>query len=230
MNGEGVMSEKEYASSAEESEVLADGAPVVMPVLPIELLVESAEQFKALGEPVRWRILGVIQHRAATAKQIATILQMAPGTIGHHLQVLEGAGLVQVVARRQTHGIIAKYYTRTARIFKFAFASEVTGSTSISLDIVTKGREDLLEMLSQQERGEDEEEMVCAAGLPRARLSPARLVYYRQRLNALIDEMLHEPEDASGEVFDLLVALFKAPAYVQGDGDEHRNRADEQDI
>ena len=211
-------------SQFEQNEVLANDVPVTMPVLPSELLVDSAAQFKALGEPVRWRMLGVIQHRPATAKQIADILHMAPGTINHHLQVLESAGLVQVVARRQTHGIVAKYYTRTARVFKFAFSAEVTGSTSVSLDIVTRGRDDLMETLGQGDIAEAED-AVCSAGLPRARLSAERAGYYRKRLNDLTDEMLHEPDDPSGQVYDLLVALFRAPAYVQGDGDEQQ-RAD----
>ncbi len=206
---------------SEDNEVLADDVPVVMPTLPSELLVESATQFKALGEPVRWRVLGVIQHRPATAKQVADILHMAPGTINHHLQVLEGAGLAQVVARRLTHGIVAKYYTRTARIFKFAFSSEVTGNTSVSLDIVTKARQDLLETLEQGDMRE-EENTVWSVGLPRARLSAERVAYYRQRLNDLIGEMLREPEDPGSQVYDLLVALFKAPAYVQGDENEQQ--------
>src|SRR5262249_19643406 len=98
---------------------LPEDVPVEMPTLPLTLTLTTAQQFKAFGDPVRVRILGIIQQQPATAKQIAGQLGIPPGTIGHHLQVLERAGLAQVVARRLVRGIVAKYYTRTARLFNF---------------------------------------------------------------------------------------------------------------
>jgi DNA-binding transcriptional ArsR family regulator len=52
-----------------------------------------------------------------TTKQLATRLDGTPGAIGHHLRVLERAGLARIVALRLTKGIVAKYYARTARLF-----------------------------------------------------------------------------------------------------------------
>src|SRR5689334_22783650 len=103
---------------SKEEDVLPEGVPVHMPELPARLVVNTAQQFTALGDPMRWRVLGVIQSQPATAKQIASQLKIAPGTAGHHLQVLEAAGLARVVARRLlVHGIVAKYYARSARLF-----------------------------------------------------------------------------------------------------------------
>ena len=102
-----------------EAPLLPEDIPVEMPRLPLVLTLKRPDQFKAFGDPVRTRILGIIQQRPATAKQIAVILDAPPGTIGHHLQVLEAAGLARVAARRLIRGIVAKYYTRTARVFNF---------------------------------------------------------------------------------------------------------------
>ncbi|MBO0797133.1 MAG: winged helix-turn-helix transcriptional regulator, partial [Ktedonobacteraceae bacterium] len=99
------MSQNE--AEREEVPVLPEGVPVEMPKLPARLNLNSALQFKAVGDPVRWRIIDIIQARPATAKQVADILKMSPGTIGHHLQVLEEAGLAQVVAKRLVRGIVA---------------------------------------------------------------------------------------------------------------------------
>src|SRR5438874_4598400 len=107
-----------------------------MPELPREFMISTEQQFKAIADPTRTRILGIIQNQPATAKQIADRLKVPPGTIGHHLQVLEEAGLAKVVARRLVRGIVAKYYTRTARIFAFDLPYEV--DASISLDILTQ--------------------------------------------------------------------------------------------
>src|SRR5436305_14899288 len=110
---------------SDEENILPENSAVKMPELPATLHVNTVQQFKAIGDQTRWQILDHIQHRPATAKQVANIMKMSPGTIGHHLQVLEAAGLAQVVARRTVHGIVAKYYTRTARTFIFDFPPEI---------------------------------------------------------------------------------------------------------
>src|SRR5438270_7040729 len=97
--------------------VLPEDVPVVMPELPTRLVISTMQQFKAMSDPIRSRILGIIQNQPATAKQLADRLGASPGAIGHHLHVLEEAGMAKVVARRIMHGIVANYYTRTARIF-----------------------------------------------------------------------------------------------------------------
>src|SRR5258707_3493638 len=125
--------------------VLPGDVPVTMPELPIRFTVTTAQQFKAINDPTRSRILGIIQNQPATAKQIADRLGATPGAIGHHLHVLEAAGLAKVVARRLIRGIVANYYTRTARIFKFDLPREVTGDLSASLDIVMRAHDELAE-------------------------------------------------------------------------------------
>jgi DNA-binding transcriptional ArsR family regulator len=181
-----------------------------MPELPIQLQVNTAQQFKALGDPIRERIISIIQHQPATAKQIATRLKIAPGTIGHHLQVLETAGLVQVVARRIVHGIVAKYYTRTARIFCFDFSSEVVPENSYLLNFLTLARSDLSETLASY--GPD---ALLRIGLSRARISQERAQHYQERALALLEDFLREPNDPEGEVYTMPLALFKAPPYQQ---------------
>ena len=42
---------------------------------------------------------------------------MPKGTVGHHLKVLERAGLVHVVRTRQVRALTEKYYGRVARLF-----------------------------------------------------------------------------------------------------------------
>jgi DNA-binding transcriptional ArsR family regulator len=190
--------------------VLSEHVPVTMPDLPARLVINEVQQFKAINDPIRSRILGIIQNQPATAKQIADRLGATPGAIGHHLHVLEAAGLAQVVARRLIRGIIANYYTRSARIFDYELSREVTGDTSISLDIMTKARDELAESL------ENIEEDTYRSGFPHVRLSPERARYYSERIEALIEDILHEVPDPDGKVYGILVSMFMAPAYLQG--------------
>jgi DNA-binding transcriptional ArsR family regulator len=191
--------------------VLPENEPVTMPELPARLVVNTAQQFKAISDPIRSRILGIIQNQPATAKQIADRLGASPGSIGHHLHVLEAAGLAQVVARRLVRGIVANYYTRTARIFTYDLPREVVGTTSINLDIMAKAYEELAEAEANVK-----EDVNQCAGFPHIRLSSERARYYSERLQALVDDILQETPDPDGKVYGILVSMFMAPPYMQG--------------
>src|SRR3984893_3048568 len=126
-------------------EILPEDVPVTMPELPPQLVINTLQQFKAISDPIRSRILGIIQNQPVTARQIADRLGASPGAIGHHLHVLEAAGLAQVVARRIMRGIVANYYTRTARIFKYDLPEEVAGGVDASLEIMGKAHDEMIE-------------------------------------------------------------------------------------
>jgi DNA-binding transcriptional ArsR family regulator len=190
--------------------ILPEDVPVTMPELPREFMISTEQQFKAIADPTRTRILGIIQNQPATAKQIADRLKLPPGTVGHHLQVLEEAGLAKIVARRLVRGIVAKYYTRTARIFGYNFSPEVRGHTSIALEFAAKLRDELADTLTAQDNA------ACNTSFPRARLSPERFQFYLERMKDLVNDFMSEPADPEGQVYSLFVALFLAPPYLQG--------------
>ncbi len=194
-----------------------DDVPVGMPELPLTLDITTEQQLKAIGDPLRTRILGIIQNQPATAKQIADRLGYSPGTIGHHLQVLEEAGLAKVVARRLVRGITAKYYTRTARMFNFRLSKAIRGATTVNFDIVTHIRDELNEAeAAQPEMSEAEEkELPFTSGFPHARISEERARSYFTRLEALVEEFLREPVDPNGQVYGFGYAFFLAPPYLQ---------------
>lgn len=191
--------------------ILSEEVPVEMPNLPDYLVVNTHQQFRAFGDSIRERILRIVQNQPATAKQIADNLNIPPGTIGHHLQVLEEAGLAQIVARRLIRGIVAKYYTRTARIFRFAFPSEVQGEQVYSSDILSLAHEELME--SVKTMGEETASVHCS--FPHVRLSAERVKVYQERLATLLDDLLAEAPDPQGQVYGLVFSMFLAPDYAQ---------------
>ncbi|TDU86955.1 DNA-binding transcriptional ArsR family regulator [Kribbella voronezhensis] len=83
------------------------------------LEISSAEQFKALGHPLRHRLLFALGQEAATISQLATALDTRKGNIAHHLGVLRDAGMVQLAGTRQVRGGTEQYYRRSAKIFDF---------------------------------------------------------------------------------------------------------------
>lgn len=83
------------------------------------LEVRDPEQFRAVGDATRSRIISLLGEKAATTSQLAEALGQPKGSVGHHLKVLENAGLIRVVRTRQVRAMTEKYYGRTARLFVF---------------------------------------------------------------------------------------------------------------
>lgn len=213
---------------SETEEILPEDVPVTMPDLPTQLIVNTVQQLKALGDVTRSRILGIIQLQPATAKQIADKLGIAPGTIGHHLQVLEAAGLAQIIARRLVHGIVAKYYTRTARIFVYDFPAEVGDNTAVTLSMHTKVRDELVETLTAEAKNNSSTtfpETQCKTAFPHARLSAERAEEYSKRISAIIDDLIREPSHPDGLVYGFYSAIFVAPPYLQHDNKQTSTQA-----
>jgi DNA-binding transcriptional ArsR family regulator len=161
------------------------------------------------------RILNIIRHQPATAKQLADRLGATPGAIGHHLHVLEAAGLVQVVALRVTRGIIARYYTRAARIFMYDPPLEYVEAGSVSLKFLSDARNELADATL-----DFKEETSLYCGFPHARMSRERAENYAERLRAIAEELFMEPDDPDGDVYGLSVALFRSPAWLSSKVDK----------
>lgn len=189
-----------------------------MPELPATLTVNTAQQFKAIGDTTRMSILDLIKYEPLTAKQIGGRLKIPAGTVGHHLQVLEAAGLAQVVARRLVHGITAKYYTRTARLFIFDFPTEIASGMERTLDFLTQARAQLADALAA-----DEEKTFCKTGFPHARLSRERAEEFGKRLFDLVYEFATAESDPDGQVYGLSITYFQAPPYLQHPGGEQQD-------
>lgn len=81
------------------------------------LVLAGVEQYRALFEETRMRIVDLLMEREATIKDLAVALDKPKGTIGHHVSALEEAGLIRVVRTEMVRAIQAKYYGRTARTY-----------------------------------------------------------------------------------------------------------------
>ena len=81
------------------------------------LVVDDPERFRALADELRARIVLMLRERAYSTSELADVLGIPKGTVGHHLKVLERAGLIRVVRTRQVRAVTEKYYGRVARLF-----------------------------------------------------------------------------------------------------------------
>ena len=77
----------------------------------------TAEQVRAISDPLRTTILGLLHERAATVTELAAAVKRPKSTVAHHVNVLADAGLLRVVRTRRVRAIEERYYGRAARMF-----------------------------------------------------------------------------------------------------------------
>ncbi|YCK36588.1 ArsR/SmtB family transcription factor [Actinomadura sp. ATCC 39365] len=68
------------------------------------LSLRSSAQYKALGHPMRHRMVNLLRQRPATLSELTTALDSTKGTVGYHVRVLREAGLVRLASTRQVRG------------------------------------------------------------------------------------------------------------------------------
>jgi DNA-binding transcriptional ArsR family regulator len=95
------------------------------------LVVTRPDQLRALGGEPRLRIVAFLRERAASTTELAADLQLAKGTVGHHLKVLEEAGLIRVVRTRRVRAVTERFYGRVARLFVIKGAEEGDALTQV---------------------------------------------------------------------------------------------------
>ena len=157
------------------------------------------EQYKALFEETRLQIVDLLTQRAATIKELSNTLGKPKGTIGHHIGVLEEAGLIRVVRTKMVRAIEAKYYGRTARTYLLGDKNDAGFGlapdhflTAAAAEFVDAPKDDPVGALST---------------LRHARIPTERADEWADRLMDLITEFTEEPR--GGETtYGLLIAMY----------------------
>jgi len=80
------------------------------------LVVSDPAQHRAMADPFRTQLIQLLRDRARSTQEISEELKVPKGTVGHHLKVLESAGLIRVVRTRKVRALTEKFYGRTARL------------------------------------------------------------------------------------------------------------------
>lgn len=169
------------------------------------LVLRSTAQFKALGHPVRHRLVNVLRQRPATLRQIATALGLAKGTVSYHVRVLREAGLVQLAETRQVRGGTEEYFALVSGGFRLGDDAAEGAGFLIGAA--------LAEMLPDRPDGPED------TLLRHLWLSEAEARDLAARARAMVTGP--QPGDpARGEPYGLLVSLYRAdiPALSPDEG------------
>jgi DNA-binding transcriptional ArsR family regulator len=166
------------------------------------MVVEDPKQLRALADDLRARIVTLLRERAASTTELATALETPKGTVGHHLKVLEGAGLIRVVRTRKVRALTEKYYGRVAWLFVMkgdeAMPEDLRGG-ALSALMLRHAADELV-------AAHDEKE---TASMVNVRLTERDRRRFEQRLDRLLADY-QRARDPAGEPHVLTFALFRA--------------------
>lgn len=150
--------------------------------------VTTAEQFKALGHPMRHRLLFALAQGEATISQLAVALGSNKGNVAHHLKVLVAAGLVRPAATRAVRGGTEQYYRRASPGLRYDDAATTqTAFRALATEIAAAQPEPFLV-------------------LRMLRLSPA----HAEQITAILRDLASQTDDGADQTrYGLLLGLYQ---------------------
>jgi len=166
------------------------------------LVVSDREGLRALANDLRVRIVAELRDRARSITELAQELGLPKGTVGHHVKVLENAGLVRVVRTRKVRALTERYYGRTARLFIVKgeeYPDEVR-------DFVAGGLRRAAEELRPPTEGEE-----STSAYVHARLTPEDARRFTRRLEKLLDDF-QAADTPEGTSYGIVYALYPTGA------------------
>lgn len=183
-------------------------------------IIASFEELKAVSDPLRSRILAVLSRGAMTTLQVARELGEKPTRLYHHVNILQGAGLIRVVREQQKRGTVERYLEPIARVFVVgrdllapSGAAEEAGAANASqalVDGVLGQTADELRRRTADGVSADERARMKLARLRVCGSEPqiARLI---SAIESLLDDaarLADGPDDAPGSEYRLQLAFF----------------------
>ncbi|MGI8592214.1 MAG: ArsR/SmtB family transcription factor [Nakamurella sp.] len=166
------------------------------------LELTTAEQVRAISDPLRTTILGLLHERAASVTELAIAVKRPKGTVAHHVKVLADAGVLRVVRTRRVRAIEERFYGRAARMFFVSLGRRVDGV-------------ELPKDFNDFEVAAQESASAYDAGQLRSFIRHARIPQQQAaEFWARIDQLIHEFDrlPRSGDtVFGFTVGLYPMP-------------------
>ena len=163
------------------------------------LLVADPAQLRAMSDPFRTQLVQLLRDRARSTQEISAELDIPKGTVGHHLKVLEKAGLIRVVRTRQVRAVTEKFYGRTARLFLYQTEDPADGRTISANTLRQAANEVALAPVA------------TGFGLVRARLSKKDMDRFERRAKKLMDDF-RAADAAGGTPSSLTMGIWASEA------------------
>ena len=118
-------------------------------------LATSLEHAKAIEDPARAKILQMLYRKHLNAEQITAQLKKngfkkALTTTRHHLEILKGAELIEVVKIEEKRGAMIKFYGTSTKFLDYETPKDFEKKYSTVIKSTSKHIEQLLDGLSKK--------------------------------------------------------------------------------
>ena len=89
-----------------------------------KIIAANYEVFKALADPIRGKIVQLLNKKQLNVEQITRRLKKfgykkAVTTIRHHVEILKDSGLIEIVKIEESRGAVTKYYGSSIKLLDF---------------------------------------------------------------------------------------------------------------
>ena len=113
-----------------------------------KIIAANYEVFKALDDPIRGKIVQLLNKKQLNVGQITRRLKKfgykkAVTTIRHHVEILKDSGLIEIVKIEESRGAVTKYYGSSIKLLDFTLPldfnknySNLISKTSLKLSKV----------------------------------------------------------------------------------------------
>ncbi len=110
-----------------------------------KIIVANHAVFKALDDPIRGKIVQLLNKKQLNVVQITRRLKKlgykkAVTTIRHHIEILKDSGLIEIAKIEESRGAITKYYSSSTKLLDFTLPldfdenySKLISKTSLKL-------------------------------------------------------------------------------------------------
>jgi len=98
------------------------------------VVISNLKTIKLLLDRTRADIVfKYLVEKEMTVKQLADSMKKKPGTVLHHVQKLNGAGIIQMIRTRETtRGIVERYYRAIAREYRLGITEMMRTRAPVS--------------------------------------------------------------------------------------------------
>ncbi len=168
---------------------------------PVQALTTD-EQIRAYINPTRMTILSLMAQEKRSVSGIARQLGVHPANLTHHVKLLEKAGLIELVEKRETGKNLEKFYRATAYHFTVSAGGQPANQQLLALSIL---RDNLTTALQTLENQSGDQPVLGV--LKTVRLKPEDVEAFAQKLLDLAAEFSGRAADA-GTVYSLNASLY----------------------
>ena len=165
--------------------------------------LSTKDELRAYINATRISILSLLRDSAATITHVAREIGTHPANLTHHFRILEKAGLIRLVEKRDTGRNLEKFYRSAALSFLTApgeFVDKRVLKLSILRDEITA---------SIQRLTQNKEEADVFVRLLATRITKENLSKFQKKLLVLVREF-EEAGTSAGAPYSMALCLFPA--------------------